>query len=265
MAKNRTYKLHVVEQGKGAPVILIHGVLSTHRYWTPVADFLKSRRSLFMPDLLGFGASPKPHRAEYSVGQFADCLDYTFRGYHFKKRPILAGHSMGANIALRWALQRPDMFGGLVLSSPLLFEESKFHQQAATIPLEGRWLANKALARTVTFATGLAGMIPISIASRFAHGRPRYVVEDVTNQRFFVFRKLLKNAYFSDDVLEEVRRIKLPTRILIGDKDLIANHAIKELEETCKKNRFCSVRVLPGSHQVLLEHPETVAHVIESL
>lgn len=262
---DRAYKLHVVEQGKGRPVILLHGGLSTHRYWRGVAARLESNRKLFLPDLLGFGKSPKPRRASYSVDQFVECLDATFDQYKFDELPILAGHSLGANIALRWALKHPKKFSGLVLTAPLLFEPSKFHQQIATLPLEGKWLASKTLARITTFAMGLAGLVPVRVATRFANGRPDYVVEDVTSQRFYVFRRLLKNAYFKDDVLKEIQQINLPTRILIGDKDLIVNHAADELKKLCTKNTYCHVQVVSGSHQVLLEHPQTVTHVIESL
>ncbi len=264
MVKN-IYKLHVVERGQGPPVILLHGGLSTHRNWTEVAASLDDKRRLLMPDLLGFGGSPKPRRADYSMAQMLACLEHTFDEYTFKQPPVLAGHSLGANIALRWALERPDSFAGLVLSAPLLFNQSEFYQQMATIPLEGRWLANKTLARLVTFALSLSGLVPTRLAAHFAGGRPRYVMEDVTNQRFFVFRKLLKHTYFRDDVLTELHQLKLPSYILIGDEDRLANHALVELETLCKKNAFCQLQVFPGSHQILLEHPQEVAKLILSV
>lgn len=199
------------------------------------------------------------------MDQFVACLEHTFKDYKFEQKPILAGHSMGANIALRWAIEQPDKFSAVVLSSPLLFDQPQFHQQLATIPLEGKWIASKTLAQFVVFAMGMSRLVPTQLAVRFANGRPKYVIEDVTSQRFFVFRKLLKNTYFRDDVLAEIAQAKLPTRIFIADQDLIANHAIEELKKVCKQNTYCNIQVLPGSHQILLEHPETVARVIESL
>lgn len=264
---DQAYKLHVVERGPktGRPVILLHGGLSTHRYWNRVSELLESKRRLLLPDLLGFGRSPKPRRASYSLEQYIACLEHTFASYDFDEPPVLAGHSMGANIALRWAAGRSDMFSGVVLSAPLFFEQTKLHQQVASLPLEGKWLSSRTLARMVTFAMGLAGLVPSRLATRFSNGRPHYVMEDVTSQSFFVFRKLLKNAYFRDDVMTELKQVKSPVRVLIGDKDLIANQATDELEELCKRNKHCELQVLSGSHQILLEHPKTVAQAIKSL
>lgn len=261
----KRYKLHVVERGKGRPVILLHGVMSTHRYWSGVADLLEDERRLLMPDLLGFGASPKPRRAAYSLEQFIDCLEYTFDQYKFKQRPILAGHSMGAAIALRWARLQPERFSAVVLSSPLFFERDLLHQQLATIALEGKWLTSKVLAKSVSYAMSLAGLVPMRVARRFAGGRPVYVLEDVTSQRFHVFRKILKGTYFRDDVFADLESFPLPIRLLVGDQDWIANHVIKDLEALCGRNKQCHIKVLPGSHQILLEHPEKVADTILSV
>jgi pimeloyl-ACP methyl ester carboxylesterase len=261
----KIYKLHVVERGKGRPVILLHGVLSTHRYWSEVAALVESKRRLLLPDLLGFGASPKPRRAQYSLKQFVDCLEHTFEAYDFAEKPVLAGHSMGASIALRWAVEQPDKFRGLVLSAPLLFEKSRFHQQMASLPLDGKWLDNKTLAKLITYAIGLAGVVPVGVAVRFANGRPRYVMEDVTRPKLYVFRKLLRNVYYHEDVLAELRQLRIPTRILIGDQDWITIHSLKKLEKLCQESPFCQLEMVKGSHQILLEHPKTVARAIVSL
>jgi len=260
-----TYKLQVFERGSGPPVILLHGALSTHRYWNDVAELLQDSRRLIMPDLLGFGASPKPRRASYSPQQAIACLEYTMQHYKFKQPPVLAGHSYGANLALLWALQRPEYFSGVVLSAPLFFEPELFHQQLSTIVLEGKWLTSKALARVVAFSMGLAGLAPTWLAVRVVKDRPRHVIEDVTSQKFYVFRKMLKHPYNRDQILADLQKIRIPTRILVGDRDWIANRVISDLEELCYESKMCQLQVLPGSHQVLLEHPELVAQTILSV
>lgn len=263
MAKD-IYKLHVVERGKGRPVILLHGGLSTHRYWNDVAALLEDKRHLLLPDLLGFGSSPKPREAEYSLGQFIACLDHTFEAYDFKEPPVLAGHSMGALIALRWAANQPERFAGVVLSSPLFFEESRFYQQMASIALEGRWLTNKFLAKTITKVMGLTGLVPTPLA-RLVRSRPRHVMEDVTRQRFYVYRKVLRNNYFGKEVIEDLKNLKPPVRILVGERDPMANHVIEELENLCKINKRCNMMTMPGAHQLPLEHPEVIADAISSV
>jgi pimeloyl-ACP methyl ester carboxylesterase len=256
------YELKVFERGHGRPVILLHGVLSTHRYWDGVADLLESKRQILTPDLLGFGVSPKPRRAAYSPEQMVDCLEETFRHYHFKQPPVLAGHSYGANMALLWALKSPHRFSGLVLSSPLFFEENILDQQLATVALEGKWLTSRALARVVTFGMALSGLVPLRLAMRAANDRPQSVMEDVTSQKFYVFRKMQKYPLYRHAVLADLQKVTIPTRVLVADKDHMVNRAIADLETLCKAQRLCQVQILPGSHQILLEHPEVVAKTI---
>ncbi len=49
----QTYKLHVVERGQGRPVILLHGIASTHRFWTDVLEGLDSNYGVITPDRHG--------------------------------------------------------------------------------------------------------------------------------------------------------------------------------------------------------------------
>ena len=50
----------------GQRILLLHGILGSHRYWSSVADRLAVNHFLVAPDLLGFGESPKPY-LKYTV------------------------------------------------------------------------------------------------------------------------------------------------------------------------------------------------------
>lgn len=258
------YKLHVVERGKGRPVILIHGGFSTHRYWNDVAVLLEGKRRLLLPDLLGYGKSPKPRRAEYSLKQFVACLQHTFEQYDFSERPVLVGHSMGGLVALRWAAEQPELFSGLVLTSPMLYEPSGYHQQVASLMLEGKWLSNKALARMVTGIAGMASFVPTPVA-RLVRKLPRHVAEDATRQPFYVYRQLVKNTYFTPDALKDLQKLTIPIRIVLGDKDHMTNHAHEKLQHLCKSSKYCAIQTVPTAHQTPLDHPEVIADVISSV
>lgn len=263
---NHAYKLYVEERGKGRPVILLHGALSTHRYWDPVAELLDDKMHLYLPDMLGFGKSPKPRQASYSMEQLVESLEYTFKSYKFDRKPVLAGHSLGALLALRWASTYPERFSGLVLSAPLFLDKDHFHQQMATLPLEGKWLSNKMAAKIISFGMSMAGWLPTKPTVRIMGSRyPKNVVEDWTRQPFFVFRRIVKNNYFRGDVLADLKKIKPPTRLLMASRDLMSHQALDDVEALCQENKACKVQVVTGSHQVLIEHPETVARVVESL
>ncbi|NJK42324.1 MAG: alpha/beta hydrolase [Aquincola sp.] len=54
--------LPYVEQGDptGVPVLLLHGITASGRYWTPRIRDLATRFRLLIPDLPGFGDRPSP-------------------------------------------------------------------------------------------------------------------------------------------------------------------------------------------------------------
>src|SRR4051794_18513809 len=56
----RAQPLAMLRFGSGRPVVLLHGLAASHRFWLPVADKLRLDHDVFIPDLLGFGLSPRP-------------------------------------------------------------------------------------------------------------------------------------------------------------------------------------------------------------
>jgi pimeloyl-ACP methyl ester carboxylesterase len=262
---SRAYKLAVFEEGKGRPVILLHGMVSTHRYWQDIVERLAGKRRLIMPDMLGFGASPKPRKATYDIDELIASLERTLKNYRFKQPPVLVGHSMGAVVALRWAREKPEKFSGLVLSSPTFFQKNLFHQQLASIAVEGHLLANKLLAKSITTLMGLAGLIPSPLATRIARSWPKHVIQDATRHRYYVYKKIVKNALYMEDVLDDLKAVTIPTHILLGEGDLVARHALSQVRSICRKSKQCHLHVLSGGHQIPLEHPETVAKIIASV
>ncbi|MET7391894.1 alpha/beta hydrolase [Dactylosporangium sp. NPDC005572] len=98
--------------GQGPPVVLLHGLASTHRWFDLVTEQLAGRRVL-RPDHRGHGQSSTPpggYTVETLATDTADLL--TTRG----GGPwIVAGHSLGAAVALRLTAERPDLVAGLCL------------------------------------------------------------------------------------------------------------------------------------------------------
>jgi sigma-B regulation protein RsbQ len=72
----------------------------------------------FAPDLPGCGASDRPDSWERcTIDAYARDIASLVEACGLN-RPVLVGHSMGAGIGLRVALDSPDLISGLVLVSP---------------------------------------------------------------------------------------------------------------------------------------------------
>lgn len=113
-------RVHVREAGPAeAPrVLLIHGAnANLNELWTPfAADLARDFRVIAM-DRPGMGYSSRPRRAHQLALQAklaAEVLRNTGDG-----PAIIVGHSLGAAVALRLALEAPQLVRALVLLAPL--------------------------------------------------------------------------------------------------------------------------------------------------
>ncbi|MFD6990542.1 alpha/beta fold hydrolase [Streptomyces sp. NPDC059943] len=104
--------LNVAVGGSGSPVMLLHGFPQTHLMWRHVAVELAARHTVICPDLRGYGASDKP--AEEADGvtyakrtMAADAVALARALGH--DRFALAGHDRGALVAIRAALDHPEV------------------------------------------------------------------------------------------------------------------------------------------------------------
>jgi len=107
-------KIHYVEAGTGAPLILIHGLADDVAVWDSVISPLAARFRVVALDQIGFGLSDKP-LLNYRVSTFVDFLD-GFLSELKIKRASLVGNSLGGWVAADFALKHPDRIERLVLS-----------------------------------------------------------------------------------------------------------------------------------------------------
>jgi pimeloyl-ACP methyl ester carboxylesterase len=113
-------RLHVREQGPAhAPrVLLIHGASANLlELWTALADELSASHRVVAYDRPGMGHSTRSarngHELAHQARLAARVLEATGEG-----PAIVVGHSLGAAVALRLALDRPALAAGLVLIAP---------------------------------------------------------------------------------------------------------------------------------------------------
>jgi lipase len=106
--------LRVLTFGGGEQhVVAVHGITASAMCWQAVARALPAGWALHAVDLRGRGRSgglPGP----FGLDAHTEDLDQVCRGLGLD-RPVLAGHSLGAYIALLTAAAKPGVFGNLVL------------------------------------------------------------------------------------------------------------------------------------------------------
>ena len=107
-------KIHYVEAGSGAPLILIHGLADNVAVWDSVIPPLAAKFRVIAFDEIGFGHSDKP-LLSYRVSTFVDFLDGFMTELKIE-RASLVGNSLGGWAAAAFALTHPERVERLVLS-----------------------------------------------------------------------------------------------------------------------------------------------------
>jgi pimeloyl-ACP methyl ester carboxylesterase len=192
--RGRSRRLFVREiPGAEPPLVFLHGLGATHRYWMARLPADGFGRRLVLPDLYGFGDSPRPWR-RYTTQRHLDMLDGVL-GH--ESRLILIGHSLGAALALAYAARRPEAVAGLVLISlPYYGDQQRAYRWFRRKP--SGWLAtNMAItALTCVFTRHVAiGLLP-----RLLPEFPREILSDLVKHNMFSSTTSLWDVLYRQDL-----------------------------------------------------------------
>lgn len=114
--KNLFYQRLGVETGP--PVFFIHGLGGSTSYFYPLVAKLQSTHSLHLLDLEGHGLSPTSALSTLSIASFADDFYRLSKFTGVYEGVTVIAHSMGSLIALKLALEHPDLVSKLILMGP---------------------------------------------------------------------------------------------------------------------------------------------------
>lgn len=104
------------ELGAGSPLVCVHGIGVSGRYFVPLARELARDRRVLVPDLPGWGRSQRPPRA-LDLPELADALGAFLDEQGLARVPLVA-NSFGCQIALELAVRAPERIERLVLVGP---------------------------------------------------------------------------------------------------------------------------------------------------
>ena len=136
-------KVHVIKSGGvGDVVMLIHGASANAReFLHTLSPALDPDLAVLMPDRPGHGYSGRPARSDtlkVQADQMAGVLEQTLSG---TQQAVVVGHSYGGAVALRLALDHPDLVKAVVLLAPVTHDwgggGEAWYNTAAGVPVLG--------------------------------------------------------------------------------------------------------------------------------
>jgi 2-succinyl-6-hydroxy-2,4-cyclohexadiene-1-carboxylate synthase len=92
----------------------VHGWLLSGRLWEPLQQQLAPHRSMWCPDLPGFGRCPRPRGLQSSLASYGRWLEEQVRLRAEGRPVVLVGHSLGGSVALHAARGLGSQLRGLV-------------------------------------------------------------------------------------------------------------------------------------------------------
>lgn len=228
-------RLRVLHAGRAvdgrAPVVLVHGggTDSAAISWYRLIEPLSRDRAVWAPDLPGFGGSMEaapaggPRELATVLAQALEALGV--------EDAVVCGVSMGGDVALNLALDRPRLAAGLVLVAP-----------GGLVPIFRN--------RTAQFFAWLAARSPdrlllpaVRLSNRFVGASLRAVVEDPAALPSRVVEELAREARdpragiayarynravvgrhgMRNDLSERVREIAVPSLLFHGAEDRLVD------------------------------------------
>ena len=255
--------LHYVAIGPrdAPPLLFLHGITGSRRYWLKRVRHLAGPYRLILPDLIGFGLSPKPH-ITYEMDVFRDSVRRLVEEMGLSGRPLaIVAHSLGGLIALEYAAK----FAGevrciAILSLPRYQDAAMAHALFWRGSPHYRRLLNEHSLKETLAQMRRSGL---ELTLRYLLRFPWPVLVD---SHKFTFRSLTSTLescllnYQVDSILPRVPPI--PTLLIHGEQDSVAPIAlIRDLPDRYPQFRVAAVR--GTGHHVFLTHTRRCLGLIQ--
>jgi cis-3-alkyl-4-acyloxetan-2-one decarboxylase len=192
-------------------VVLIHGIASSSTTFDYVVPLIADTHRVVAIDLLGFGQSPAPDDAEYTLEEHVAAIAHTLRHLRLDSF-VLVGHSLGCLIATRYAATHPRAVARMVLVSPPVYQSpAEIGDDRVKRRMTGYLAAYRFFRENQSFT--------VSNAARVARLLPIAHVMEITEANWTPFVKSLQNCIETQTVIGDLARIDVPVDIVYGRFD----------------------------------------------
>jgi haloacetate dehalogenase len=262
------------------PLLLLHGFPQTHAIWHRVAERLRQRFALVMPDLRGYGDSAKPtgpldHSAYSKRTMARDALEL-LRGLG-QERFFVCGHDRGGRVAHRLALDHPQAVRALLLLdiSPTLtmyehttmeFAQRYYHWFFLTqpAPLPERLIGADPAFYLRTKLGGWGSEGTSYFDPRALAEYERCFAAPAAIHAMCEDYRAAATIDLAHDRADSARRIECPVRVLWGERGVVHRLFTPVADWQAKAATAVTGRAVPTGHYIPEEAPDLLAAEIES-
>lgn len=248
------------------PLVLLHGTSSSFYTWEGWVELLRDRKQIIRLDLPGFGLTGPHPQDDYHLETYLNFLQ-SFLAELGVEQCVLAGNSLGGEIAWRYGLKNPQQVKKLILIGAAGYPVANVELPLSELPLSYLWLRIPLLrALSVKFMTRQA----IRNSLEYLYGDPDMVSQEMVELYFDMSNRegnrealAQRMDFFGDPTpLRDIPTIKIPTLIMWGGRDrLIPVENAKRFQENLPNSKLI---VFPeAGHMPMEEIPEKSAEATE--
>ncbi|MFL5965912.1 MAG: alpha/beta fold hydrolase [Gaiellaceae bacterium] len=210
--------------GGGEPLVLVHGLAGSWRWWLPLVDLLRAQRRVHVVQLPRFRQHVAVTDVSGWLGRWADAAGIG--------RADVAGHSLGGFFAAQLAARQPRRVRRLVLVAPAGIPFGRAVRGRVLPLLDSLYQVRRRLPMVAADAVR-TGAVPLAHGIAFAS---------------------------RCDLRDELRAVDAPTLLAWGDRDrLVPIRLAEEWQRLLPRGRVVRLRC---GHVPMLEVPETLAEAM---
>ncbi len=244
-----------------ATLILLHGLGSDHSGLSELARRVTGA-VVAVPDLPGFGRSA-PLPGVHSLSGYADFIE-ALRRHLGVARVDLAGHSLGASIALVHAARYPDRVRRLVLFNPVSEANGVSGWLGRSYYDIGAWLPSPLDRAWLTSRPAVWAADQFVLRTRDAARRRAILDQDYASYRQADLRAVKESfrSYYGTDFVGLARQVTAPALLVTGGRDSLApTAAVRRLADRISGSRL--VVVDRAGHLFPAEQPATAGLMLD--
>ncbi len=218
------HRIYYEMAGQGEPLIMVHGLSGSARWWDHNVDFFAQHFRVYAVDLIGFGGS---NHQPFELERMADLLQAWMDHLQMDRARVI-GHSMGGLIAAELTADAQERVEKLVLVD------------AAALPLDRTYWQNVlSLIWAIRYAP--LDFWPILFSDAWRAGP------------FTILRA--SHQLLAADISDKIDKINVPTLLVWGERDpLVPLELGRRLQ---KRLRYTDLVVLKGvGHNPMWDKPE---------
>ena len=246
--------LHVRTLGTGRPVVLLHGLLGSGRFWGGTFDALAQCHQLIVPDLLGFGRSPRPDLSRYDPPAHAAAVATALDEAGADGPATLVAHSLGVIVALAIADEHPDLVQSVIGFGPPLYPDAA--------SARGHVAALGGLARMLAFDTPLAAQVcawmcnhrrlAAFISQVVRPALPPMVAVDSVEHSWPSYSRSMRHTLLDGQPIGRAWDRSCPVLLVAGTDDPVVDRAYLE---TLSRRTNVTLLTWQGGHDLPLRQP----------